>query len=119
MHRDLKPGNILIKGDCIKLADFGLAKALNNSHDRYSFSVVTLHYRAKEVLMNHNYGLGVDIWALGCILYELDNKKILLPGRNELDQLRLISELEVDGLVKLMLADQEERLNIGQVLELV
>lgn len=117
IHRDLKPENVLIKDENIKLGDFGLAKQLNYCHDRYSYNVVTLHYRAKEILKHEDYGLGVDIWSLACILFEMNEKAVLLPGRNELEQLRLIDNLEVkDDLLKSMLADKEERVDIEQVL---
>ncbi|XP_076000204.1 cyclin-dependent kinase 4 isoform X2 [Genypterus blacodes] len=71
LHRDLKPDNILVNshGD-VKIADFGLARL-------YSFNialtpgVVTLWYRAPEVLLNSVYMSSVDIWSAGCIFAEL------------------------------------------------
>ena len=73
LHRDLKPNNLLVdsKG-CLKLGDFGLAKQFGSPNRVYTHIVVTRWYRAPELLFGaKNYGVGVDIWAVGCILAEL------------------------------------------------
>lgn len=73
LHRDLKPQNLLV--DCkghIKLADFGLARSFNIPMRAYTHEVVTLWYRAPEILLGAKlYSTGVDIWSLGCIFAEL------------------------------------------------
>ena len=78
MHRDIKPSNILInhKGSVV-LADFGLAKAFKQvdfgePRPWLTNRVVTLWYRAPELLLGaSDYDQSVDIWALGCVFYEL------------------------------------------------
>lgn len=73
LHRDLKPNNLLVdsKG-CLKLGDFGLARYFGSPTRVYTHIVVTRWYRAPELLFGaKNYGVGVDIWAVGCILAEL------------------------------------------------
>lgn len=72
VHRDLKPANILInKGSHqIALADFGLCK--NAMHNGTTFAG-TLAYMAPETLLYNKTGTASDIWALGCIIYELDS----------------------------------------------
>ena len=73
MHRDLKPQNLLIdKNGNIKLADFGLARAFGLPVKTYTHEVVTLWYRAPEIiLIKKDYDFSVDIWSIGCILFEL------------------------------------------------
>lgn len=73
MHRDLKPQNLLIDMDTetIKLADFGLGRVFSVPVARYTHEVVTLWYRAPEILLGtRRYSTGVDIWSVGCILAE-------------------------------------------------
>ena len=73
MHRDLKPQNLLIdsKG-VIKLADFGLARAFFLTVKTYTHEVVTLWYRAPEILLGQKqYSTPVDIWSIGCIFAEM------------------------------------------------
>lgn len=93
MHRDLKPQNILInkEGTSIKLADFGLARHFNVPFRQYSKEIVTLWYRAPEIIMGcQDYGIGVDIWSLGCIFVELFTKKPVFIGDCQVQQLFLI-----------------------------
>jgi cyclin-dependent kinase 9 len=77
LHRDMKAANILItKNGVLKLADFGLARAIstsNKSHaNRYTNRVVTLWYRPPELLLGErNYGSPVDLWGAGCIMAEV------------------------------------------------
>jgi serine/threonine protein kinase len=73
LHRDLKPANILIMYDgTLKIADYGLSISLSCVPDSYlSDQVVTLWYRAPEVLLEGKYQEGVDKWSVGCIIYEL------------------------------------------------
>ncbi|KAI6647204.1 Cyclin-dependent kinase 4 [Oopsacas minuta] len=90
MHRDLKPANILISHNgVVKIADFGMAK-----HYKYlkllTPHVVTLWYRAPEILMNCAYDFAVDVWSLGCIFAELYNKFPFFEGTSEITQLSLI-----------------------------
>jgi len=93
MHRDLKPQNILIntQGDSIKIADFGLARHFNVPFRKYSKEIVTLWYRAPEIIMGYkSYGLGVDIWSLGCIFYELFFGRPIFQGDCQVQTLFLI-----------------------------
>ncbi len=89
LHRDLKPQNLLINREGIlKLADFGLARAFGIPVKNFTHEVVTLWYRAPDILMgSKNYSTSVDIWSVGCIFAEMVNKKPLFPGSNEDDQL--------------------------------
>lgn len=70
MHRDLKPANVLINKDCVvKLCDFNLAA--NYKGRRLSLGVVSLPYRAPELILQQAYTMAIDVWSLGCILAEL------------------------------------------------
>ncbi|XP_025081640.1 cyclin-dependent kinase 2-like [Pomacea canaliculata] len=89
LHRDLKPQNLLIdiKGN-IKLADFGLARAFGVPVRTYTHEVVTLWYRAPEILLGSRfYSVSVDVWSLGCIFVEMIIRRALFPGDSEIDQL--------------------------------
>lgn len=89
LHRDLKPQNLLIDASGnIKLADFGLARSLSLPVRTYTHEVVTLWYRAPEILLGAPlYGPSVDIWSIGCIFVEMATKRALFPGDSEIDQL--------------------------------
>lgn len=75
LHRDLKPQNLLInKRMDLKLADFGLARAVGIPVRGYSHEVVTLWYRSPDVLMgSRHYSSTIDIWSVGCIMAEMSN----------------------------------------------
>ncbi|KNZ54508.1 CMGC/CDK/CDK5 protein kinase [Puccinia sorghi] len=73
LHRDLKPQNLLInkRGD-LKLADFGLARAFGIPVNTFSNEVVTLWYRAPDVLLgSRTYSTSIDVWSAGCIMAEM------------------------------------------------
>ena len=78
LHRDLKPQNLLIDNHGnIKLADFGLARAFGLPVRSYTHEVVTLWYRAPEILLGCSvYSTPVDIWSIGCIFVELLTQKV-------------------------------------------
>lgn len=94
IHRDLKPSNLLVNHDCdLKICDFGLARGMSSREDdqMYTEYVVTRHYRAPEVMTNaKNYDELIDVWSTGCIFAELLGRKVLFPGGDYLEQLRLI-----------------------------
>ncbi|XP_078484914.1 cyclin-dependent kinase 2-like [Ciona intestinalis] len=89
LHRDLKPQNLLLdEHGCIKLADFGLARAIGVPVRMYTHEVITLWYRPPEILLGSKYySTAVDIWSIGCIFAEMVHKKTLFPGDSEIDQL--------------------------------
>merc|ERR1712106_1245574 len=89
LHRDLKPQNLLIDASGrIKLADFGLARAFGFPVRTYTHEVVTLWYRAPEILLGSKfYCTSVDTWSLGCIFAEMITRRPLFPGDSEIDQL--------------------------------
>eukprot|EP00041_Stephanoeca_diplocostata_P007384 m.104457 g.104457 ORF g.104457 m.104457 type:complete len:312 (+) comp16849_c0_seq2:144-1079(+) len=92
LHRDLKPQNILInKKGQLKLADFGLARAFGIPVRSYSHEVVTLWYRAPDVLMgSQQYSTSIDIWSVGCIFAEMVSGKPLFAGTTSEEQLDII-----------------------------
>lgn len=92
LHRDLKPQNLLIntKGQ-LKLADFGLARAFGIPVNTFSNEVVTLWYRAPDVLLgSRTYNTSIDIWSAGCIMAEMYTGRPLFPGTTNEDQLMRI-----------------------------
>lgn len=93
MHRDLKPQNLLIdvKTQTIKIADFGLGRVFSLPVNKYTHEVVTLWYRAPEILLGTKYySTGVDIWSVGCILAEMVLGRPLFCGESEIEQLLAI-----------------------------
>lgn len=99
IHRDLKPSNLLYNSrGQLKICDFGLARCLPYprppSHN-ITPGVTTLWYRAPEILLgSEHYSFAVDIWSIGLILAELlNNGAPLLPGNDDMDQIKLIFSL--------------------------
>ncbi|EGW30818.1 uncharacterized protein SPAPADRAFT_56779 [Spathaspora passalidarum NRRL Y-27907] len=89
LHRDLKPNNLLIAPDGqLKIADFGLARALGNPNEDLSSNVVTRWYRAPELLFGAKHYTGaIDMWSIGIIFAELMLRVPYLPGKDDVDQL--------------------------------
>ncbi|XP_076862594.1 cyclin-dependent kinase 18 isoform X2 [Brachyhypopomus gauderio] len=95
LHRDLKPQNLLIndKGE-LKLADFGLARAKSVPTKTYSNEVVTLWYRPPDVLLGSTeYSTHIDMWGVGCILYEMATGRPMFPGSTVKEELHLVFRL--------------------------
>lgn len=95
LHRDLKPQNLLIsQNGTLKIGDFGLARAYGIPVNTFSNEVVTLWYRAPDVLLgSRNYTTNIDIWSAGCIMAEMYSGKPLFPGKTNEDQLIKIFKL--------------------------
>lgn len=95
IHRDLKPQNLLIDRDGnLKIADFGLASAIGLPLRNYEHDIVTLWYRAPEILMGETkYTTAIDMWSIGCIFGEMILRRPLFPGDSEIDQLFRIFRL--------------------------
>ena len=95
IHRDLKPSNVFINSDChVKLGDFGLARTLDNDPHMPGLVtdyVATRWYRAPEmILAAQKYGKPIDMWSVGCILYELLVGTPLLPGKSTKDMIKMM-----------------------------
>ncbi|KAJ7291214.1 kinase-like domain-containing protein [Mycena rebaudengoi] len=95
LHRDLKPQNLLInrKGE-LKLGDFGLARAFGVPVNTFSNEVVTLWYRAPDVLLgSRTYSTSIDLWSCGCIFAEMISGMPLFRGKDNNDQLAHIMRI--------------------------
>ncbi|KAJ3269667.1 Mitogen-activated protein kinase [Terramyces sp. JEL0728] len=97
LHRDLKPGNLLVNSDCeLRICDFGLARGETDitgplMNTEY---VATRYYRAPEVVLSPKfYSKAIDIWSVGCIFGEMFNGKVLFKGADYIDQLSKIFEV--------------------------
>ena len=70
LHRDLKPQNLLLDQErgILKIADLGLGRAFTVPLKSYTHEIVTLWYRAPEVLLGStHYSIAIDMWSVGCI----------------------------------------------------
>lgn len=127
IHRDIKPDNILIQNGTVKIADFGLSVLITGN--KLSYNVVTLYYRAPEILSHIPYGKPIDIWALGCVLYQMSSLRILFYGI-EHTQLDVIKEKVAAGiylnnimmkdiLEQMLVLDANQRITIDALYELL
>ncbi|OZJ06339.1 Mitogen-activated protein kinase SLT2/MPK1 [Bifiguratus adelaidae] len=99
LHRDLKPGNLLVNADCeLKICDFGLARGFSDQPDSQAGFmteyVATRWYRAPEIMLSfQNYTKAIDMWSVGCIFAEMLGGKPLFKGRDYVDQLNQILQI--------------------------
>lgn len=100
VHRDLKPGNIFYEDGYVKIGDYGLSKFISVSrHSAQTSSVGTVHYMAPEVGSGH-YHRGIDIYAVGVMLYEMLLGRVPYEGSTMAEVLmkHLTAQPAVDGL---------------------
>ncbi|CAH0514642.1 unnamed protein product [Peronospora belbahrii] len=140
LHRDIKPENILIHGNMVKIADFGLAKELEQPTTLLQRSCGTLEYAAPELLCGQPYGLKSDVFSLGIVLYVLlfgsfpfsvetaAALKCMDPFPTDVDvrdmsclsssnvQWRIISPLAQDALLKMLKTNDAERISAEDLL---
>ncbi|KAK3583310.1 hypothetical protein CHS0354_038920 [Potamilus streckersoni] len=92
-HRDVKPENILIKEEVLKLADFGSCRSVY-SKQPYTEYISTRWYRAPECLLTDGfYTYKMDMWSVGCVFFEILSLHPLFPGSNEVDQITKIHDV--------------------------
>ncbi|RAL15534.1 putative serine/threonine protein kinase (Prp4) [Aspergillus homomorphus CBS 101889] len=92
LHADLKPDNLLVNEhyNVLKVCDLGSASpATDNEITPY---LVSRFYRAPEIILGIPYDHAIDVWSIGCTLFEIATGKILFTGRNNNQMLRSIME---------------------------
>jgi serine/threonine protein kinase len=81
IHRDIKPANIFLGyGSKIKIGDFGISRVLNENHKHTLSKIGSPNYVAPELLIGKNQSKEVDLWAIGCVIYELCYLKKAFSG---------------------------------------
>lgn len=92
-HRDIKPENLLIKDNLLKLADFGSSRSINTKPP-YTEYISTRWYRPPECLLTNGfYSFKMDMWAAGCVFFEVLTNTPLFPGKSEVDQIAKIHNI--------------------------
>ena len=83
LHRDLKTQNVFLSGSGhVKLGDFGIAKLLASSEPLTATCIGTPYYMSPELFRGEPYGKKADVWALGCVLYELTARRRAFESPN-------------------------------------
>ena len=132
IHRDLKPDNIFISEDFkIKLGDFGISKQLIGTKHANTITG-TSNYMAPEILKGEKYDNKVDIWSLGCIVYELCTLNICFKCEYDTGLVNMIKEGIYDksrlkeysnewiNLIELLLkVDKADRPDINEVFKIL
>lgn len=132
IHRDIKPENLLFDDDYnIKLCDFGWACSIDYSKERSTFCG-TMEYMAPEILNKENYSKGIDIWALGILLFELVHGHPPFGSEDRhMDYHEMLEEIKINGFVtksgvsdnycdllnKMLEIDSSKRITIEDVLQ--
>lgn len=128
IHRDLKPANIMVtKNFDLKIGDFGISKVFTDYNKFAVTQIGSPLYMSPEVLGNCKYCYKTDIWALGCILYELFTFEPVFNARSLPELYRIIRIAKFDKrkirnhsylnlINKMLLVDQNSRPNIEYVL---
>ncbi|KAK5996718.1 Serine/threonine-protein kinase prp4 [Cladobotryum mycophilum] len=98
IHADLKPDNILVNENrnVLKICDLGTAIDRSDAataHTEITPYLVSRFYRAPEIILGMPYDYGVDMWSIGCTLYELYTGKILFTGDSNNQMLKAIMEI--------------------------
>eukprot|EP00955_Chlamydomonas_euryale_P072375 361381-Chlamydomonas_euryale.AAC.1 len=98
LHADIKPDNILInhRHNKVKLCDFGSAMMHTGDNDVTPY-LVSRFYRAPEVILGLKYDFGMDMWSIGCVVYELYTGRILFPGHSNNEMLKFMMETKASA----------------------
>lgn len=91
LHADMKPENILVSdSDTFAISDLGTACVIGDREFSY---LQTSHYRSPEIIMGHKgWNEKIDIWSMGCIVYECITGSYLFKGENEEDYITAFIE---------------------------
>ena len=117
IHRDLKPENLFVSNQLkIKIGDFGISKQLESplKHTQTK-NIGTFLYMAPEMILENEYNYKVDIWALGCIVYELCTLNNY--SREDTSLIHTINGIKSDGNINLKIYDIKVQNLINMLLE--
>eukprot|EP00658_Telonema_sp_P-2_P046262 TRINITY_DN3437_c0_g2_i2.p1 TRINITY_DN3437_c0_g2~~TRINITY_DN3437_c0_g2_i2.p1 ORF type:complete len:286 (+),score=63.33 TRINITY_DN3437_c0_g2_i2:229-1086(+) len=131
LHRDLKTQNIFLTGNkkLVRVGDFGISKVLSNTGELAKTAIGTPYYLSPEICQEKPYDQKSDIWAMGCLLYELLTLRHAFEGNNMRGLVVKILRgifppisskysRNARDLVALMLAkDPRKRPTVGQILK--
>ena len=114
IHSDLKPENIVFQLDSeehVKVIDFGSATYIYEECQDY---VQTRPYRAPEIIFGCDYNYAVDMWSVGCILYELLTSKVLFSQKNLHEIITQVVSLEISKQIFQLQAEKNLGMEISK-----